>query len=206
LDVSKLLFPSVKTLNDHDLRREVEGLYVEVVKSGYQPTHVVGIATGGAYLSELLRDILPVGTDGPVFLKVRCQRPSTREKRKLRLDRILRRLPYLITDVMRIIEHTVRQWRSTRVSSNSSLSVTELNETAAIDYSAFNRVLILDDAADTGVTLATVEKYLQQRCPPGTQIRTAVLSKTGVRLLRNPDYQVFDGVLLRFPWSFDFHG
>lgn len=201
-----MIVPSIKTLDESALRREVKTLYLQVIESGYLPTHVVGIATGGAYMSAILRSLVVTRPDGPTFLNVKCQRLSTHQKQKLKLNRVLRHLPYSITNPMRIIEHLARQRHGVVEANSSEIAVLESTDTAAIDYSTFKKVLILDDAADTGETLAKVEDYLKSRCNSDTQIRAAVLSKTNSRLVRNPDYQVFEGVLLRFPWSFDFHG
>lgn len=195
----------MKTLTDDDLRREVDGLYTQAIDSGYAPTHIVGIATGGAYIARLLREILQARSGSPIFLDVRCQRQSTHRKRDFKLDRLLRLMPYPVTDRMRTLEHIIRQWRRGNRPSNSGLLVTELNVPATINYTDFRRVLILDDAADTGVTLAEVEAYLRQRCRRDTEIKAAVITKTGTRLLREPDYRRYEGVLVRFPWSFDFH-
>jgi hypoxanthine phosphoribosyltransferase len=65
------------------------------------------------------------------------------------------------------------------------------------------RVLVVDDAVDSGVTLATVLQTLQSVCPPEVEVRTAVITVTIEDPVVAPDYALYRGVLCRFPWSFD---
>lgn len=49
------------------------------------------------------------------------------------------------------------------------------------------RILLLDDLADSGVTLAEVQRHLQQHFPSVTEVRTAVIWYKQSSVLR-PDY------------------
>ena len=59
------------------------------------------------------------------------------------------------------------------------------------------RVLLVDDLADSGVTLTAVVKRLQESYPPITELRTAVLWTKGISTFR-ADYSVED--LPTNPW------
>lgn len=65
------------------------------------------------------------------------------------------------------------------------------------------RLLVVDDAVDSGVTLATVLNVLRALCPAGTEIRSAVVTVTLDGPLIQPDFALHRGILCRFPWSFD---
>jgi hypoxanthine phosphoribosyltransferase len=67
-------------------------------------------------------------------------------------------------------------------------------------------VLVVDDAVDSGVTLATVLRLLRESSPPDTQFRSAVVTVTLAQPLAEPDFVLYRGVLCRFPWSFDAAG
>jgi len=72
--------------------------------------------------------------------------------------------------------------------------------------SGAQRVLVVDDAVDSGVTLATVLRLLRESSPPDTQFRSAVVTVTLAQPLAEPDFVLYRGVLCRFPWSFDAAG
>ena len=63
------------------------------------------------------------------------------------------------------------------------------------------RVLLVDDLADSGVTLTAVVKRLQESYPPITELRTAVIWTKGISTFR-ADYSVED--LLTNPWIHQF--
>ena len=65
------------------------------------------------------------------------------------------------------------------------------------------RVLVADDAVDSGVTLNTVLSMLRALCPPATDLRSAAITVTLDNPVVEPDYALYRGVLCRFPWSFD---
>jgi hypoxanthine phosphoribosyltransferase len=65
------------------------------------------------------------------------------------------------------------------------------------------RVLVTDDAVDSGATLATVLRHIHAVCPPGVEVRSAVITQTLEQPMIKPNYALFHNVLCRFPWSFD---
>ena len=65
------------------------------------------------------------------------------------------------------------------------------------------RILVADDAVDSGTTLASVLHLLADICPPGTEIRSAAITQTLENPRARPDYVLLHGTLCRFPWSFD---
>jgi hypoxanthine phosphoribosyltransferase len=63
--------------------------------------------------------------------------------------------------------------------------------------------LVIDDAVDSGATLATALQVLRDVCPPGTEMRSAAITQTLDRPMVRPDYVLHRGTLCRFPGSFD---
>jgi hypoxanthine phosphoribosyltransferase len=64
-------------------------------------------------------------------------------------------------------------------------------------------MLIVDDAVDTGVTLAVVMEALVKRAPAAATIRSAVVTLTTTKPVIAPDYVLIRQKLCRFPWSMD---
>ena len=79
--------------------------------------------------------------------------------------------------------------------------VTEEAEELIADSS---RLLLVDDAVDGGHTLQTAWRRLRELTT--ADIRAAALVVTRDDPVRDPDYALFRGVLLRFPWSADTRG
>jgi hypoxanthine phosphoribosyltransferase len=116
----------------------------------------------------------------------------------------MRALPRQLTDLLRI-------WEVRLLSNRRRVAIPiqplDASETAAIVELAQNspeaRLLVVDDAVDSGVTLATVLQKLRQICPAHTQIRSAAITVTLDNPLVEPDFTLYRRVICRFPWSFD---
>lgn len=131
---------------------------------------------------------------------VTLQRDSTKRKSGI-VEKILRILPYPLLDWMRMAESvllssankeaTPRLWTPTDSDRLPSRSMVE-------------RILVVDDAIDSGATLAGVVAGLKKEYP-GADIKTAVMTVTTTNPMIFPDWTLFAGdTLLRFPWSADF--
>jgi hypoxanthine phosphoribosyltransferase len=68
------------------------------------------------------------------------------------------------------------------------------------------RILVADDAVDSGITLATVLRLLREIAPARSEVRSAAITQTLEHPTVQPDYVLFHRVLCRFPWSFDATG
>jgi uncharacterized protein len=171
-----------------------------MVGRDYAPALLVGVRTGGFVVATTMARVasLPV-------MPLTCRRPTTFFKSSIPgLKSLLAALPEPLLDALRRAEHRVaaghrREARATLV---------DLAEAAAIGDRLRNlqpgaRVLVVDDAVDSGVTLATVLQKLRAICPPGVVVRTAVITVTMEDPIVIPDYALYRGVLCRFPWSFD---
>jgi uncharacterized protein len=193
---------AVRTLNQGDFDAACASL-MRAVLQDYDPTLLIGIRTGGLVVAEAMaRSIERV----PLVMPLTCRRPSTAAKSRLpMLHKVLARMPRDAVDTMRILEHRLLAPRRQRLAKVPHVDRTEAAVIAALLQNALSsqRVLVVDDAIDSGVTLATVIELLRGTCPENTDIRTAVITVTLEQPRITPDYSLYNGVLCRFPWSFD---
>ncbi len=167
-----------------------------------EPALLIGIRTGGLVVAESMAQAAAYRI--PV-MALTCRRPGTRLKSRIPgLKAILTAMPEPWLNALRQAEHrllTARR-RTTRA------PVVDRSEADAIgtrlaSMPAQTRVLITDDAVDSGATLAAVIATLRELCPPRTELRSAVITVTLDDPIIQPDYALWRGVLCRFPWSYD---
>ncbi len=172
-----------------DLARQVQG----------QPQLVIGIRSGGYALAQAMLPGLP----GAQLLPITCRRPSTEAKQASPLKAWLRKLPRVLNDALRLVEHMIlTQWRTPRpghfIPDADELSAIE----AALQQQGITRILVVDDAVDSGATLQAVLELLK-RLAPTAAITSAVITVTTDAPLVQPDVMLYRYTLCRFPWSLD---
>ena len=174
---------------------------MRLVERDFSPGLLVGVRTGGLAVAEAM---VRAAAAAPPVLPLTCRRPGTKLKSRLPgLKAVLSALPEPLLDAMRQAEHRLV---STRRKHANPPSV-DLEEAAAIGAwlakTPCPRVLVADDAVDSGATLAAVLSVLRTVSPPATELRTAAITVTLPDPVVEPDYTLYRGVLCRFPWSFD---
>lgn len=159
----------------------------------FNPDAVVTIASGGSHVGNLMFKDLP-------HYEVSMHRPSTHLKRRsCRRLAILKRLPVSMRNLLRILEANILALKKKKIRQF------ELPFGLISYLSAYKRILIIDDAVDSGSTLRAVHDALS-RLPHSPALRSAVLTVTTSRPLITPDYNLMERTLLRFPWSLDYTG
>jgi hypoxanthine phosphoribosyltransferase len=159
---------------------------------------VVGIATGGVYVAQEMT----LAMNLPMFSVVQ-QRPSTRRKRGV-MKRIVNSSPRWFNDLL-------RQSEALLLSISHKPSAVNLHRVEIpADLSSFlsagkNRhVLLVDDAVDSGSTMASVEAALKH-CPTVESVTKAAIVVTRKSALPMADCHLHSGkYLIRFPWSIDY--
>lgn len=191
----------VMTLGQEAFRDACISLLERAAGDGGMPDILVGIRSGGMHVAEAMASVLPLGTE---VLGITCRRPGTGNKQRLALaTNLLRRLPRGMTDRMRVIEHHMAA-RRTRAAVPSQLDQVELMAiSAAMAVRPTGRLLVVDDAVDSGATLAQVLSALRELAPPELEIISAAITVTMQNPLVQPDHALHRFVLCRFPWSFD---
>ena len=192
----------VQTLDEAGFREAARSLNALV--ADYAPSMLIGIRTGGYVLAEAMAQ---TGSGATRILPITCRRPSTAAKANSSLFRkVVKSLPYWATDILRVIEH--RMVARKQAPAEPSPRTFDQAELEAIDQACRDlsapRILVVDDAVDSGATLRAVLTKLQAMCPAGTSIQSGALTVTIPKPVAMPDFTLYRLVLLRFPWSFDF--
>lgn len=201
------LSKKVITLNDDTLRSSLSALWVRIGSELGYPDCIIGIAEGGLYCAEIMSEL----TGAPTY-SVRLTRPTTEIKKRSFNGRIIGMMPYLISNPMRRLEDAWLSLREEKASAGGRLRDTPCLQIdaekigAVVRAKKFRHLVVIDDAVDSGVTLASVVSALRASVPDGTKVSTAVItqSRTNPRIV--PDIALFKKCLCRFPWSLDFRG
>jgi uncharacterized protein len=191
----------VLTLPPAALTRSADDLLAMVERSGFIPDGVVGIETGGLKVVESLT-IPPA-----IVLRCRMARPSTELKKSRPGRRVLRMLPYALADQFRLIEDWVGSRDKPSVPPPTEELLRGIEEIArTVAERGLTRLLIVDDAVDSGGTLGCVMSALRSRLPEEVRVVSAVVTRTRPpeRTATEPDFALHSMVLCRFPWSFDY--
>lgn len=180
----------VKTLHKEEFEETCKRL--EICFSDYNPDCIVGIAEGGLIVSQYIFPELP-------HYSVVCRRPSTGTKEKNEaLMKIVRRMPEWIRNTLRIME--AKLLSSGKIHDSLNRKVIFNFDPAEIKGS---RILLIDDAVDSGVTLKMVMEELAKVFPDKT-ILTGTITVTQNFPVIMPTKSVFQNILIRFPWSKDY--
>jgi uncharacterized protein len=176
------------------------------VEADYAPTLVIGIRTGGLVVAECM---VRFASTPLTVLPLTCRRASTQAKSRIPLLRsILLGLPRPARDLLRRMEHQYITAPRAHRPRRQDIDPGEVGAVVAHIASLVSppRVLVADDAVDSGVTLAAVLALLRDIAPAGSEIRSAAITQTLEHPLARPDFVLFRSVLCRFPWSFDAAG
>lgn len=169
-------------------------LRLEAESRPFMPDLVVGIANGGVHVAERMFAGVP-------HASVRCRRVDSDSKdRAGRLFGIVRKLPVWMRDLMRKAEALMLARRG----ADNAVRTVECGAEAASLIAASHRILVVDDAVDSGHTLQTVLGRVH-RLAPEAEVRTAALTVTTPNPVVRPDYCLYrNGTLIRFTWSNDY--
>lgn len=195
---------TVKTLDDARLQQAAQDLNT-LIFNDFIPDIVVGIRSGGYIVAEIMAKC---AAHKPILLPISRRRASTEQKSKIKgLRSFLRLLPYAITDRLRIMEHKKLTQNPAPQGQEFAPDATELsNLRNCLKTHEHSRILIVDDAVDSGATMKAVLDLLFKEVNSACIIKTAALTVTTDNPIIQPNYTLYSHVLFRFPWSFDFKG
>ena len=164
-----------------------------MVESGFYPDMVVSIRSGGMFVgNKMFTDIRHRST--------LLQRPSTAGKKRF-VAAIVRNLPRFVQNSLRIVEALVHgRKKARRISGGDRPKI-------HIPFGPSERarkILVVDDAVDSGYTLSHVLEAFKAVLPAGAEVRSAVITVTTDDPLVMPDIYLYnDKTLVRFPWAMD---
>ena len=170
----------------------------------WRPDLLIGIRAGGYVVAEAMRSAL--GDEAPPLLPITRQRASTHAKQNSRfIRRVLPHLPYSVTDRLRVLEHRALTSRHKPAEpphwEPDHQELVQLQ--AQLHGTPSHRILVIDDAVDTGTTLCAVMDIVHQLAP-AAQLRSAAIVQSTPQPAIVPNYVLHTRQLCRFPWSHDF--
>ena len=159
----------------------------KVDESGYVPDHVLYVERVGLFAGHEIARCFGCSISG-----ILSSRSGTSFKSKAKV--FLRYLPRPVTHFLRKFElksniHGVKKERNVGVEN-------ELPPKG-------KKLLVVDDAVDTGFSLKAVYDFLLAHGYERDEIRTAVLTTTQEDPVWRPDISLFEQVTFAFPWSYD---
>ncbi|MDM1072536.1 hypothetical protein HX001_08540 [Empedobacter brevis] len=164
---------------------------------------VVGIKEGGIPIAKMVVKQLQKESSAKIdFVSVTCQRPSTKRKKsnqliKITLQKSFKILPQSILNKLRVIEYKYLLHKA----ENNSREITFPDN---FDWKVYDKILVVDDAVDSGNSLRSVlEKIEQEIIIPKTNIISLTVVVTNKESVIVPDYYLYSDILIRFPWSLD---
>ena len=195
----------VITLTRELLRKNSYQLLDSIQKDKIDFDIVIGIATGGIYVSQPIQEKMHKNGWIGKYLEVKLSRKSTDIKQKWQLKKILTKLPYSILNMLRIIEMKLsEQFKNTTYNTSKEESIHFSEETKSHLINSTN-ILLIDDAIDTGSTVLAIKNVIQT-INPVVDVKIAVLTVTHHTPYIKPDYTLYKDVLLRCPWAEDYKG
>jgi uncharacterized protein len=123
-----------------------------------------------------------------------CRRPSSDNRLKKLLVKFARRLPGPVRDLLRSLEHTVL------MSCEPRKREVSFSHDDVAGIMPFRKIVVLDDAIDTGATIQSVIDALRGAGYRG-KIITVVFAWTNPKSRIKPDFWFKESVLVKFPWS-----
>lgn len=197
----------VVTLNKESFKRNSLELGSRIVNSNWKPDLIIGIKTGGVYVSRYIKEIEMY--HDCEYNEVLLQRKGTKMKKKVNISNYLKYLPYSILNIMRVME--AKHIEKNYIKNKSKYNKSKNNENITISSELKNQIkkstnlLIIDDAVDSGKTMLNMKDYLLN-LNKYLVIKTAAITVTFEDPLITPDYYLKKRVLIRFPWSNDYKG
>ncbi|MGN0230898.1 MAG: phosphoribosyltransferase family protein [Muribaculaceae bacterium] len=189
----------VITLSQPDFNRAVAQL-ADMVIADFLPELVVGVLNGGGVVGKAMMSRFGEKQLHCNYAELSLHRASTAVKQRSAVAWALRVLPTVVLDWLRIAES---EWRQLRVPKSLPEGNIDMPDHLAAAASKCRRILIVDDAIDTGITAARITAALKT-INPDADIRIAVITSTMKHPLITANYCLFPRrVLVRFPWSSD---
>lgn len=169
------------------------------VLSACSPDVVIGIASGGDYVARKMLEYM--GGCVPHYFSVSASRPGHKLKASRGLKRLYSLFPPCVLDEMRKVEARWLNRFGNKKERNFSMNTPE--KLTNVLQNGVCKILVVDDAIDSGTTMAGVVKFLQGEYPE-CEILTAVITITTKAPMYKADFFLHnDCTLVRFPWSND---
>lgn len=195
----------VNTITRNQLDQLSNTLLTHIQKEAFTIDILIGIATGGVYVCKPIKQQLEKDGWQGKYYEIKLSRPSTASKKRLKLNTLLGKLPYFILNLLRNFEMMLSERFKSKRYDKAIEERVELPAALVEDIKRRNSVLLIDDAIDTGSTILAIKNVIQ-RINPDIDIKVAVMTVTHKDPYVQPDYTLYERVLLRCPWAMDYKG
>ena len=194
----------VVTLNPADFEEHALRL-AKAVEEGPEPRYdaIVAVRRGGSLVCDAFCRHFPRERYGARF-DVTLQRPSTKKKGG-KISKLLRQLPLPVLDAMRITESYILLLLK-KIKKPSPAPDVEIPDGLATILTMRSRpdILIIDDAIDSGDTLAAIVETFRKTNPEVSVSIAVITETTGNPRIRANHTLYRNRTLIRFPWSNDY--
>jgi len=174
---------------------------VDDMTGAAQSILILGVKEGGIPIAKMVYQTMVnfnhINVD---YSEILCQRPTTIVKKKNPqrekwVKSIFRFTPEIVLNQIRVAEHHF-------ISSKKRNTRRTVQTENIINMNRYDLVLIVDDAVDTGYSMAEIINYVKRHHhKPVIKTLSAVVTKKNPVIM--PDYSLYRDVLIRFPWSLD---
>lgn len=181
--------------------KTVQQLESEIIDSKINFDLIIAIPSGGQEVVELMANLV---AKLPVRFMVK-QRPSTKYKKKLNLKVILPFLPKFFNNFLRVVESKLLEIKFNRNRLNGGTLTEEVipvDSNLIKDIQSSHSILIVDDAIDSGQTMASVVCTIRN-INQDIQVTTSAINSTFKTPLVKADFLIYEQVLVRYPWAND---
>lgn len=185
----------VITLNNKEFKSECLRLKEMVERSDFDFDTLVGIASGGCYVAD---EFAFKST-----FSIALHRPG-HEIKTSPLTKLLAYLPAWFNKALRTAESKWLAYRDRNLSQTSELKEVEVPRDLKLHLQqGASKVLVVDDAVDSGRTMASVVEAIK-KVAPDAEIRTAAITITRRHTIMTPDFALYSPpTIIRFPWAPD---
>lgn len=178
----------ILTLNDETFAEHCKRLLQKATDDGFEPDLTVSIPRGGDVMAE-------IACSKDKHRNIILIRKAKGGKIKRLFKPLFSKMPRGLNDRFRKLEARYLMHRDNHME-HVEIVLPDECKTA-------RRILIIDDAVDTGATLKAVFNKIKH-FNSGADVRMAVITITSVKPLIMPDYYIYNNrSLVRFPWSID---
>ena len=175
-----------------DINLDLLGIYSKelasnINQSGFTPNHILFVERAGLLIGSQIADYFDCSISG-----IATKRTGGATKSRLKV--FLRYLPRFITHFLR------------RMEINSSIHEVKSERKIVTDYplpGKDRKILLVDDAIDTGYSIQAVIEFLLAEGFKRDLIKVAVITTTAKNAKYKADFSLFDEVICAFPWSYD---
>lgn len=188
------------TLNDSSFQDKCR-ILAKSIKGSFSPDIIISIKTGGKYVGDIVFQELSQDNNNIKYTWAETHRPGHNVKNNSLIQFFFQQTPIFILNWLRIIESYIL--RLLPKQSTKEIFLCASKEIEQLLLEADKKILVVDDAIDSGITMNLVCEYISNRFP-GNTIKTAAITTTTPNPLINADFCIYHLVLIRFPWSKDY--